>query len=223
MASIFFTAAAIAVSGNCDECTANNGAIISGQQTGRLHAWCFAHNQCMELRPSLLTGCSDFTFENSQCGCAHYKDCATCANSSHLDCVWVANATVQWQMDLKLPIVPVIKANKSFVFQTGRCKAGSAFTLKQEDRLAVDLGLGSSLNFTSITKPDFFYWATCDLTAMTMLDLIVGGAAFLCLLCALCCCFGCVRRRRARARSRLIEHPQVGSAGISIEQVAEDK
>lgn len=222
MALFFFHSAtgAMALSG-CDTCTANNHAIITGKQTGKLRAWCFASKSCIDLGISLLSSCSDFTFDNTQCGCAHYSSCAACASTSHLDCVWVANATVKWKLDLKLPIAPLLQANKSFVLKEARCMPGSAFSLRQTSALRFDHAL-AKLNFTSVTTPDAFYWGTCKFTAMAMLDLLGGVVVLVSVLCCACCCWSSRRKARAR-RIRLIEHTQVGSpGGISIQQVAED-
>jgi hypothetical protein len=84
----FFALATVAASSACNSCTINNHAILKGA-SGTLRAWCFSSNTCMDLGIGLLSSCSDFTFDNDQCGCAHFRSCAACANTSHLECVWV--------------------------------------------------------------------------------------------------------------------------------------
>jgi hypothetical protein len=131
------------------------------------------------------------------------------------------SATVKWQADLKLPIVPIMKVNKSFVLKEARCMPGSAFSLRQTSAVRIDHTL-AKLNFTSVTEPDAFFWATCQFTAVALLDTFAVGFLLLTVLCCCCCCWA--SRRKARARSiRLIEHTQVNPGGISIQQVAGDR
>lgn len=198
-----------ALAAGCTSCLADNGQA----NIDTFRVWCYTNSQCQTISDFAASSCSDFAVDPSHCACRPdvYTTCESCA--PHLDCVWVANATVTYNVTYKLPFL----AKKAFGHTTkwthGRCVPAGTLLPGSNDYQASFGDLSSfSMNVTKSTKPDTFFWAECGLAAPPFVGALLG-ASLLLLCCALCLCCECRRRARKRRTALLAAQREVLVAG----------
>ena len=187
---------------SCTTCLQGNDRVTSFDQ---IHGWCYSTSSCVLLTASLFRTCPDLTIDAGTCVCRPdvYTDCASCASIKHLGCAWVSNATVTTNWTYQLPFVPLQSHASTFKYQHGRCASiQSVLPGAQTSHQGLTFPkVQVSVNVTTTTTPDQWYWAQCVITGVPFASLLL--ASLVCG-CGLVCCCCCCHRRRTRRRRLLL-------------------